>query len=560
MIRASATVIGGLLLAGAAQGQTALTLGQAVSGQMPATGPAVSTCYAFRVTEPGPIEITVRSDAFDPMVEVGPGRDCASGDGWRDDDGGAATGGPLDARLVTNALPTGDYVIRVLRADGRSGPYRLSAATTAWTTAMTAVRPDLVPASFTPPPASTPSPAFTPPPPQTATAGIELDTGTARRGAVSIAGPGPSNCYLFQTRSQQDLEVIVRSEAFDAIVRVSRGRTCNAPGPYWENDNGGAASGGPGDARMVLENREPGDYAISVSSADGLGGEYQVMAMTGTIHVAGSTALNSPTLAGSRNWQAEARDRARAEVATAVYAPPPRPAGYEGLSDGDLLQALWDQIGEGSQTAERLRAMDPVAKAWMGYHNRLMTTEYLAGTNTWRNANPTSAMLAQRRAAEAQAQARAQEEAQRVAAQPQSSCDTGRLRAEVCDGYALSIWREYQHNRDPESMVRNWDVVSDGIKAAVASTCIRLREAANTLRGDYLTEVGVICADFAAQARAYANRPTAPGEARYYGPPTATGYGAGNVNVRTYDSRTGAYTGSTVMSPLEAELRGVRPQ
>lgn len=559
MIRGSATVIGGLLLAGAAQAQTALTLGEAVSGQMPATGPAVSTCHAFRVNEPGAIEITVRSDAFDPMVEVGPGRDCASGDGWRDDDGGAATGGPLDARLVTDPLPTGDYVIRALRADGRSGPYRLSAATTAWTTAMTAVRPDLVPVSFAPPPASTPSPAFTQRPPQTATVSIELDSGTARSGTLSSAGPGPGNCYLFQTRSQQDLEVIVRSEAFDPIVQVSRGRTCNAPGPYWENDNGGAASGGPGDARMVLENREPGDYAISVSSVDGLGGAYQVMAMTGTIHVVGSTALNSPTLASSRDWQAEARDRARAEVATAVYAPPPRPAGYEGLSDGDLLQTLMASVGDGPQMVERMRAMDPVARAWMRYHTQLMTTEYLAGTNTWRDANPTSAQIAQRRAAEAQAQARAQAEAQWVAAQSQSNCDTG-LRAEVCDGYALSIWREYQHNRDPEAMVRNWDVVSDGIKAAVASTCIRLREAANTLRGDYLTEVDIICADFAAQARAYANRPTPPGEATYYGPPTATGYGTGNVNVRTYDSRTGAYTGSTVMSPLEAELRGVRPQ
>lgn len=231
-------------------------------------------------------------------------------------------------------------------------------------------------------------------------------------------GPGVATCFVFQTSGAAPIEAIVRSEAFDPMVEVAPGSDCTAR-DGWSDDDGGAASGGPLDARLVTQPQPAGQYVVRVRRADGRSGPFQVMAMSGSMHFTGSTALNSPTLASSRNWQAEAREAARAEVATDVYDPPPRPAGYDGLSDGDLMKQLSDSIGDGPQTSARIDALDPVARAWMTYHSRLLVREYLAGTNTWRDANPTTEELGRRREAQARAQARAQADAQ-ARAQAQS--------------------------------------------------------------------------------------------------------------------------------------------
>ncbi len=247
-----------------------------------------------------------------------------------------------------------------------------------------------------------------------------LQSGQARGGTMPAEGPGLATCYTFRTFGVDVIEAIVRSEAFDPMVEIAPGSDCLAR-DGWRDDDGGAASGGPRDARLVTERQPAGDYVIRVRRADGRSGPFQVMAMSGSIHFTGSTALNSPTLAGSRNWQAEAREAARAEVATDVYAPPPRPSGYDGVSDGDLMKRLSDSIGDGPDSTERIRRMDPVARAWMTYHSRLLVREYLAGVNTWRDANPTTEELARRRAAQARAEAQARADA---AAQAQAQART----------------------------------------------------------------------------------------------------------------------------------------
>lgn len=432
-------------LALAAALQTPLTIERPTRVVVPASGAGIGDCLVFDKTGPGPLEVVALSQEFDLRLRISRAAEChTEGEQtWRLDQGYPQIDSRRDERFYLPDAPVGRYVVRVYRNGdaGLPGSYEVMVAQGAAVdqgvlasrirarNAATASSPTAVVRADATTSVSAPSsilPALAAGP---RIARRQLSMGEPVTGAMSAGGATSADCYYVTTTNRYTprFETIVRAEGFDAVVGVGEGRDCSAP-VIWSDDNGGAETGGPTDARLEVTPNRPGDYFIRVDRRGDGGGSYRVMAIVDGIFTVGA-GLNSPMAQRHRTAMAAARERAHSEVASLTYAPPPRPANWTGLSDGDVYEVIGRKV---DADPESLTAQE---RAWFRYHNELTIKQYLAQVPTWSYLNPSTEEL----------RARQQATADRQAREARAALDRGELpaNASAATAEALKIWTEW---------------------------------------------------------------------------------------------------------------------
>lgn len=486
---------------------TPLVQGRPVAGTMSAAGFEADDCFVLDLPEPGPLSVAVRAEGFPVELSLFRRDQCADnsrwgtpGPRWNSPEGPQAD----EARIEIARADPGRYVVQVRRrlyATG-AGPYVVVAANMPGAPTPSLSGANSIALAASSPPANAPgqastAPASTPPgvtrasvmppaPPGPRVARRQLSRGEPVTGALSAGGATAADCYYVTTTNPYTprFETIVRAEGFDAVVGVGEGRDCSAP-VIWSDDNGGAATGGPTDARLEVTPNRPGDYFIRVDRrGDGVG-NYRVMAIVDGIFVVGA-GLNSPMAQRHRTTMAAARERARTEVASLTYAPPPRPVGWPSLSDGDIYEVIDRklQADPAGLTAEE--------RAWFGYHNELSIKQHLAGVASWLSQNPSTEELRARAASAPRQTSTASLPAARPgSSQAQSYAELGQMPAiappEVVE--AIRLWNAnvaivgrrgltFDSLLDP-------GVYQSVTRAGYFDACSRLGRAAEVLGGNY---------------------------------------------------------------------------
>lgn len=490
---------------------TPLVQGRPVAGTMSAAGFEADDCFVLDLPEPGPLSVAVRAEGFPVELSLFRRDRCAvdsrwgtPGPRWRSPEGPQAD----EARIEIARADPGRYVVQVRRrlyATG-AGPYVVVAANTpgaptpslsgANSIALAASSPpgnapgqaSTAPASTTPAsiqPRVTRASVMPPSPPGPRVARRQLSRGEPVTGALSAGGATAADCYYVTTTNPYTprFETIVRAEGFDAVVGVGEGRDCSAP-VIWSDDNGGAATGGPTDARLEVTPNRPGDYFIRVDRrGDGVG-NYRVMAIVEGIFTVGA-GLNSPMAQRHTTTMAAARERARTEVANLTYAPPPRPSNWTGLSDGDVYEVISRKVDADP------RSLTAEERTWVSYHSDLITKQYLAGVPTWSSQNPSTEVL-RARAASAPSTAQVINGPRPGSSQAQTMEELGQLPTIAPPGVvdAIRVWNEniikvrgrrvtYGYVRD--TIGARTALINDGYFDA----CDRLHRAASVLGGNY---------------------------------------------------------------------------
>ena len=489
-------------LALAAALQTPLTIERPTRVEVLTSGAGIGDCLVFDKTGPGPLEVVALSQEFDLRLRVSRAAEChTEGEQtWRLDQGYPQIDSRRDERFYLPDAPVGRYVVRVYRNGdaGLPGSYEVMVAQGAAVdqgvlasrirarNAASGSSPTSVVRADATTPVSAPSSILPALPAGPRVARRQLSMGEPVTGAIGAGGATSADCYYVTTtnRYAPRFETIVRSQGFDAVVGVGEGRDCSAP-VIWSNDNGGAETGGPTDARLEVTPNRPGDYFIRVDRRGNGAGNYRVMAIVDGIFTVGA-GLNSPMAQRHRTTMAAARERARTEVASQTYAPPPRPANWTGLSDGDVYEVISRKIDAdpASLTADE--------RAWARYHNQLSINQYLAGVPTWRSQNPSTEELRSRAAAApSQRTGTTVPTARPGSSEAQSPAELGQMPAvappEVVE--AIQLW-----NANVAVVGRRgltFDALLDrGVYQSVSragyfDACVRLGRAAEVLGGAY---------------------------------------------------------------------------
>lgn len=488
-----------------------LVQGRPVEGSMSVAGFELDDCFVLDKAEAGPLSVAVRSDGFPVQLTVLRRDQCEDdsrwgtpGPRWRSPEGAQAD----EARVEIIRADPGRYVVQVRRRLYTTGvgPYVVLAADAldaptptlrgGRTVALAASSPPRSPISQTSLAPGSTQPGVThssvtqasvmpPAPTGPVVARRQLSMGDPVTGAIGAGGATSADCYYVTTtnRYAPRFETIVRAEAFDAVVGVGEGRDCSAP-VIWSNDNGGAETGGPTDARLEVTPNRPGDYFIRVERRGTGVGNYRVMAIVDGIFTVGA-GLNSPMAQRHRTTMAAAREAARTEVASLTYAPPPRPANWTGLSDGDVYEVIDRKF---DVDPESLTAQE---RTWVRYHNELIIKQYLAGVPTWSSQNPSTEVLRARAAAAASNPASIQAP-QPGTSQAQAMEELGQIPSVAPPGVidAIRMWNE--NIIKVRGRTVTYEYVRDTIGARTALTndgyfeaCDRLGRAASVLGGNY---------------------------------------------------------------------------
>ena len=496
-------------LALAAALQTPLTVERPTRVEVSASGSGIGDCLVFDKSGPGPLEIVALSPDFDLRLRINRAADCQSEveQTWRLDQGYPQIDSRRDERFYLPDAPVGRYVVRVYRNGdaGLAGSYEVMVAQGAAVdqgVLASRIRARTAPSGSSPTPVvradaaasvSGPSSIMPPPRPGPLIARTKLDMGQPVTGALSAGGATSADCYYVTTTNRYTprFETIVRSEGFDAVVGVGEGRDCSAP-VIWSDDNGGAETGGPTDARLEVTLERPGDYFIRVDRrGDGVG-NYRVVAIVDGIFVVGA-GLNSPMAQRHRTTMAAARERARTEVASLTYAPPPRPSNWTGLSDGDVYEVISRKVDADP------RSLTAEERTWVNYHSDLIIKQHLAGVPTWSSQNPSTEVLQARQQAAALA-------ARPAAAGGQSSLQLGHVPPGATPQMvaAIDIW-----NRHVQAAGRSrpdfGEMLGDrqrflALRAqGYFAACDELRRAAAVLGGGYANAVRSRCMEDGAE-------------------------------------------------------------
>ena len=485
------TPLASLVLAAALQ--TPLTVERPTRVEVSASGSGIGNCLVFDKTTPGPLEIVALSQEFDLRLRINRAAEChAEGEQtWRLDQGYPQIDSRRDERFYLPDAPVGRYVVKVYRNGdaGLAGSYEVMVAQGAAVdqgvltarirarNAASARSPTSVIRASATTSASAPSSILPALPAGPRIARRQLSMGEPVTGAIGVDGATSTDCYYVTTtnRYAPRFETIVRSQGFDAVVGVGEGRDCSGP-IIWSDDNGGAETGGPTDARLEVRPERPGDYFIRVDRRGAGSGNYRVMAIVEGIFTVGA-GLNAPMTQRHRTTMAAARERARAEVASLTYAPPSRPANWSRLSDGDVYEVLGRKIDAdpNSLTAQE--------RAWVRYHNDLIIKQYLAGVPTWSYLNPSTEEL----------RARQRETADRQAREARAALDRGELppNASPETAEALRLWNEWV-GKTPAGAPNYYAVAASRSYAesifqpgGYVEACEHLSRAAGVLRGRY---------------------------------------------------------------------------
>ena len=233
---------------------------------------------------------------------------------------------------------------------------------------------------------------------------------------------------------------------------------------------------------------------------------------------------------------AQSATRLPAAQSSAVL--PPRPAGYDGVSDHDLYLRLSDPIADARDNATRQAAYNRLTRPevdWMKAYAKRTIDQYLADRDAGRLPSQQAAVVA------APAP---------VPAPPVSQLSQYQQNTVV---RALNqVSGRYTHGEqifDPCSVLHGLQYgMTPNQSAETDSLCGTSAQSQQRRAQSYAQGQAEAAREYAAEgARARASGPRPVAE-------------PGLVTVRAYDQRTGAYTGTTVMTQTEADLRGATPQ
>ncbi len=327
-------------------------------------------------------------------------------------------------------------------------------------------------------------------------------TVTAR---MAPTGRTEADCFRFVLPRGATYDVVVRSAAFDA--RASVYGSCG--GALQNLDNAGGR-----DERLVSSSLSGGDRFIAVDAGGTGGGAYVVSVKVYPV---------DPN----------------------AYAPPPTPAAMAGWSAARIWTDLNTKLG---RVADFTR-LTPDESLWVRYHISLSSAQHAAGVTRWVDANihwPNQD--AQRAAAASRAQA--------ASAAPQAPAS--RLSTYERGVFAEALTALAAIPDDAEGLSRGGNLFHATRHCGNITTYLARLSWEERARADAecpwadINRMNAAGIGWDNRLPGIAGNPISP-----LAPSAA---GTGNVNVRTYDGRTGTYTGTTVMTPLEAELRGARPQ
>lgn len=274
MTRSFGRLIGGVALAalaGPAMAQQAaqqpdlptITVGQSVEGQIAAPADTCGTsprvrAWRFEGRADQRVEITMRSDDFDTLVELGRMEGCEFRSLASNDDGGGPEDG-LNSRLTVRLRENGTYVVRALSfSDDGAGPFTL------------AIRQ-------LPPPAPEPEP-------RTLTLGREvrgqivatdpaMDTGEDNS---LVEGGRRYHLYTLTGAAGDRINLELDSNEFDPVIEAgSMGPLGYSIAQY--NDDGGGPEDGL-NSRLTVTFRTAGSIVLRVSPLGNDTGAYRLRA------------------------------------------------------------------------------------------------------------------------------------------------------------------------------------------------------------------------------------------------------------------------------------------
>lgn len=262
-----------LAVAGTASAQTAIRVGETVSGDLSTADPRLEDdshydCFALRTRRGVTYAIEMRSSAFDTYLGVG--REACGGEAEQTDDDGA---GGTDSRVRI----TGDGDLIYIRANSLSaavtGPYRLSVV-------------ELLDVA----------------PPKTLAA-LDIGWGSTVQGQLSrgdaVASDGSFyDCFAFSGQQGQRALIDMRSEDFDTYLSLYRGGACE--GEQLESNDDGADGT---DSHLDVVLPASGAYAIRANSlSSGDTGAYSLTLGGASGAAAASTSSASVDLQELRLW------------------------------------------------------------------------------------------------------------------------------------------------------------------------------------------------------------------------------------------------------------------
>ncbi len=242
-----------LMTAGVAEAQTRLTEGQSRTGQLTTDSQMLTEnihyldSYTIQGQAGERIAISMQSDEFDTLLEIGRMVDGRFMELGRDDDGG----GELNSRLVFTFPETGTYTVRARTfGAGVTGTY-------------------LIEANRLPPPP--------PPPPPT-----PMQWGQTVDGTLSVDSPsyehndygGPARYYALYSlagEAGQTATITLRSDDFDSYLEVG-GQTPIGFAVQQSNDDGTTADGEEPlglNSRLTVTFQDAGTIVIRATTLGG---------------------------------------------------------------------------------------------------------------------------------------------------------------------------------------------------------------------------------------------------------------------------------------------------
>jgi hypothetical protein len=243
-----------------------ISMGQTVQGEITASAPGCATnprarMWRFDGRADERIEITMQSEQFDTLVELGRMNGCEFESLATNDDGAGPEDG-LNSRLTVRLRENGSYVIRALSfSEEGAGSFQL---------AMTRL----------PPPPSEPAPR-------------RLAVGDEARGELTIRdatiagdtdslteGGRPYHFYTLTGRAGEVFNLALDSDAFDPVLEVGVLSPLGYSVAQYNDDGGGPDDGF--NSRLTVTFRSAGSVVIRVSPLGAGTGAYRLRATRGT--------------------------------------------------------------------------------------------------------------------------------------------------------------------------------------------------------------------------------------------------------------------------------------
>lgn len=267
------------------RGRTAATptiaIGQTVEGEItapagtcPAPDPRVRA-YRFTVPANSRVEIVMRADDFDTLVEIGRMDGCMFNSLGSNDDGAGPEDG-LNSRLIANLVAAGEYVIHAksLSEDG-TGKFSLSLNTL-------------------PPPPAEPAP-------------IPIAIGETREStldnqdaviseafdefSVVVDSARPYEFYSFTGRSGQEYEITMASDEFDSYLEIG---TMSPLGYSVADSNDDGANENDGlNSRLRVRFLRDGEMVIRASPLSAATGAFKLTVTEAPIDVSTTEPVGS---------------------------------------------------------------------------------------------------------------------------------------------------------------------------------------------------------------------------------------------------------------------------